>query len=116
MCIRDSGAHPERKPQRDFDTIPDGQPQVILVGFGRFGQIVARMLVAQKIPFIALETDSEQLEVMRRFGNRVYYGDPARPDLLRAAGAANAAVFVNALEDPAASLRTTCLLYTSRCV
>ena len=39
-----------------------------------------------KIPFIALETDSEQLEVMRRFGNRVYYGDPARPDLLRAAG------------------------------
>jgi voltage-gated potassium channel Kch len=44
---------------------------------------------------------------MRRFGNKVYFGDPSRPDLLRAAGAANAKVFINALEDPAANLRTT---------
>jgi glutathione-regulated potassium-efflux system protein KefB len=101
------GAHPERKPERAFDAIPDHDSQVILAGFGRFGQIVARLLLAQKIRFIALETDSEQLEVMRRFGNKVYFGDPSRPDLLRAAGAANAKVFINALEDPAASLRTT---------
>ena len=101
------GAHPERKPERAFDAIPDHDSQVILAGFGRFGQIVARLLLAQKIRFIALETDSEQLDVMRRFGNKVYFGDPSRPDLLRAAGAANAKVFINALEDPAASLRTT---------
>ncbi|MGN6153606.1 MAG: monovalent cation:proton antiporter-2 (CPA2) family protein [Lysobacteraceae bacterium] len=101
------GAHPERRPERAFDAIPDHDSQVILAGFGRFGQIVARLLLAQKIRFIALETDSEQLDVMRRFGNKVYFGDPSRPDLLRAAGAANAKVFINALEDPAASLRTT---------
>ena len=100
-------SHPEKAPPRAFDEIPDHQPQVILAGFGRFGQIVARMLVAQKIPFIALETDAEQLDFMRRFGNRVYFGDPARPDLLRAAGAAGARVFINAIDNPEANLRTT---------
>ena len=102
--------HPMKAPPREYDAIPDHQPLVILAGFGRFGrfgQIVARMLVAQKIPFIALETDAEQLEVMRRFGNRVYFGDPARPDLLRAAGAAGARVFINAIDSPEANLRTT---------
>ena len=63
---------------------------MIIAGFGRMGQIVARMLRAQKIPFTALETDAEQVDFSRRFGNVVYYGDPARPDLLRAAGTAHA--------------------------
>ncbi len=100
-------AFPEAATQRDFDEIPDEHPQVILVGFGRFGQIVARILVAQKIPFVALETDAEQLEAMRRFGNKVYFGDPSRPDLLRAAGAANAAIFINAIDNAQANLRVT---------
>jgi glutathione-regulated potassium-efflux system protein KefB len=98
---------PERAPSRTFDAIPDHQPQVILAGFGRFGQIVARMLVAQKIPFVALETNPERLDTVRRFGNVAYYGDPSRPDLLRSAGAGHARIFINAIDDPEASLRAT---------
>jgi glutathione-regulated potassium-efflux system protein KefB len=98
---------PSTAPKRAFDAIPDQHPQVILVGFGRFGQIVARILIAQKIPFVALETDAEQLETVRRFGNTAYFGDPSRPDLLRAAGAQHARVFINAIDNRDANLRTT---------
>jgi len=99
--------YPENAPARAFDPIPDHQPQVILAGFGRFGQIVARMLVAQKIRFVALETDARHVDFVRRFGNVVYYGDPSRPDLLRSAGAGHARIFINAVDDPEASLRVT---------
>lgn len=92
---------------RDFDRMPEGRPKVILAGFGRFGQIVARMLVARKIPFVALETDVTQIDFVRRFGNVVYYGDAARPDLLRAAGAEHATLFINAIDNAEANLRTT---------
>jgi glutathione-regulated potassium-efflux system protein KefB len=98
---------PSTAPKRAFDIIPDHQPQVILAGFGRFGQIVARILIAQKIPFVALETDAEQLDTVRRFGNTAYFGDPSRPDLLRAAGAQHARVFINAIDNKDANLRTT---------
>ncbi len=100
-------AFPDTVPGRAFDAIPDGHPQVILAGFGRFGQIVARMLVAQKIPFVALETDPEQLDTVRRFGNIAYYGDPSRPDLLRSAGTGHARIFINAIDNAEASLRVT---------
>lgn len=100
-------AYPEKTAPREFDAIPDHQPQVILAGFGRFGQIVARILVAQKIPFIALETDAQHLDFMRRFGNKVYFGDASRPDLLRAAGAGNAKLFINAIDGIEANLRVT---------
>jgi glutathione-regulated potassium-efflux system protein KefB len=102
---------PDAAPKREFDELPQhsaqDQPQVILAGFGRFGQIVARILVAQKIPFIALETNPEQLDAVRRFGNVVYFGDPAKPDLLRAAGAQHARIFINAIDAAEANLRTT---------
>ena len=94
-------------PPREFDAIPDGHPQVILAGFGRFGQIVARILVAHRIPFVALETDPRQLDTVRRFGNIAYFGDPSRPDLLRSAGAAHARVFINAIDGIDANLRVT---------
>jgi glutathione-regulated potassium-efflux system protein KefB len=100
-------AHPDRAPAREFDALPSGHPQVILAGFGRFGQIVARMLVAQKIPFVALETDAKQVDFVRRFGNAVYYGDPSRPDLLRSAGAAHAVLFINAIDNAEANIRVT---------
>ncbi len=100
-------SHPESAAPREFDTIPDDHPQVILAGFGRFGQIVARILVAQKIPFVALETDADHLDVMRRFGNKVYFGDASRPDLLRAAGAGSAKLFINAIDGIEANLRVT---------
>jgi glutathione-regulated potassium-efflux system protein KefB len=100
-------AHPDRAPAREFDAMPSGHPQVILAGFGRFGQIVARMLVAQKIPFVALETDAKQVDFVRRFGNAVYYGDPSRPDLLRSAGAAHATLFINAIDNAESNVRVT---------
>ena len=92
------GATPPAREARPFDAIPDDHPQVLIAGFGRFGQIVARLLVAQRVPFIAIEHSAEQVDFVRRFGNPVYYGDPARPELLRSAGAARVRVFVIAID------------------
>ena len=94
------------KPVRPFDAIaPDGEPPVLICGFGRVGQIVGRVLRMRGIPFTALEQSAAQIDVVRRFGNKVYYGDPSRLDLLRAAGADKAKVLVVALEDMEQSLR-----------
>ena len=98
--------HPEARTEREPDVIDHEHPRVIIAGFGRMGQIVGRMLRAQKIPFTALETSAEQIEFLRRFGNKVYFGDPARPDLLRAAHADRAEVFVLTTDDPDANIRT----------
>ena len=104
------GMGDSRAPQRAFDAIPDDHPQVIIAGIGRFGQIVARLLLAQRIHFVALDANPEQVELMRRFGNKAYYGDPTRPGLLRSAGAAHARIFINAIDDPESSLRATRLV------
>lgn len=89
-----------------FDAIVDEHPRVIIAGYGRMGQIVARILRAQRIAFTALETSAEQVDFSRRFGGHIYFGDPARPELLRAAGADKAEIFVLATDDPEANLRT----------
>src|SRR5690606_17482580 len=85
-----------KKRVREYDPIDDArqQPRVIIAGFGRFGQIVGRILHAHRIPFTALETDSDQVEFIRRFGHDVYYGDATRLDLLRAAHTDRAEVFI----------------------
>jgi glutathione-regulated potassium-efflux system protein KefB len=92
---------------RDYDTIPeDRHPQVLLAGFGRFGQIVARLLRAQGIAFIAIDPDIEQVNLSRKIGtDQIYYGDPTRLALLRSAGAARIKVFVVAINGVEASLR-----------
>jgi voltage-gated potassium channel Kch len=79
---------------------------VLIAGMGRFGQVVARLLAAQRIRFIAIEHSQEQVEFMRRFGNTIYYGDPANAELLRSAGAANVRLFVIAIDDVESNLRT----------
>lgn len=100
-----------KKPTREFDTIDAGTPRVIIAGFGRMGQIVARVLRAQGIPFVALENSIEQVDFARRFGGGdLFFGDPARPELLRAAQADKAEVFVLATDDPEESLRTARLV------
>ncbi len=88
-----------------YDAIESADAPVIICGFGRMGQIVGRVLRTQGIPFTALEQDASQVETIRRFGNKVYYGDPSRPDLLRAAGAETAKLLVVALADAEESLR-----------
>ena len=88
----------DRGPERDFDAIDETNP-VIICGIGRVGQIVARILQSQRIPFTALDNDAGQVDAVRRFGNKAYYGDSTRPELLRAAGAEHAKVLVLALDD-----------------
>jgi glutathione-regulated potassium-efflux system protein KefB len=93
-------------PQREFDKIVDEHPRVIIAGYGRMGQIVARLLRAQRIPYTALDTSVEQVDLTRRFGVNVYFGDASKPELLRAAGAEHAEVFVLTTDEPEANLRT----------
>ena len=100
-----------KKPAREFDAIDTGPPRVIIAGFGRVGQIIARVLRAQNIPFVALEHSADQVDQSRRFGSvNLFFGDPARPELLRAARADKAEVFVLATDDPEANLRTARLV------
>jgi glutathione-regulated potassium-efflux system ancillary protein KefC len=82
----------------------DQHAPVIVAGFGRYGQIVARTLLAQGIPCTVLDHDAEMIEAARNYGYRVFYGDAARLDLLRTAGAARASVLVLAVDDVAQSL------------
>ena len=91
---------------RPYDVAPSEENQVIIAGFGRYGQIVGRILQARKIGFTALEANPEQVDFVARYGNKVYYGDTSRLDLLRAAKADKAVVFVLAIDDVEASVRT----------
>lgn len=80
------------------------QHRVIIAGFGRFGQIVARVLQARKERFTALELDPQQVDFVRRYGNKTFFGDASRPELLRAAQIDKADLFVLAIQDNAQSL------------
>ena len=77
---------------------------IIIAGFGRYGQIIGRMLSAQGIAATVLDHDAEMVEAARTFGYQVFYGDATRLDLLRTAGAASAKVLVVAVDDVAQSL------------
>lgn len=90
----------------DYDQVPDEHHAVIIAGFGRVGQIVGRILTSINVPFTALEIDSSQVDVVRRYGNKVHYGDASKFELLRAAGAGNARLFVLAIDDIEASVKT----------
>ena len=83
--------------EREADRI-DATGPVIIAGFGRFGQIVGRLLLANDIRPVVLDHDPEQIEALRRFGFQVFYGDATRLDLLESAGAANARLLVNAID------------------
>ncbi|MDD5333835.1 MAG: glutathione-regulated potassium-efflux system protein KefC [Rhodoferax sp.] len=78
---------------------------IVIAGFGRYGQIIARLMLAQGIPCTVLDHDAEMIEAARRFGYRVFYGDASRLDLLRTAGAASARVLVVAVDDVEQSLK-----------
>jgi len=89
----------------EYEMPPEGDGHVIIAGFGRFGQIVARVLRARRIPFTALDTNVAQVDFVRRFGADIYYGDAGRLDILRAAGASKARAFVLAIDNVDHSLR-----------
>jgi glutathione-regulated potassium-efflux system ancillary protein KefC len=91
--------------EREPDAIEGADAQVIIAGFGRFGQIVGRLLFASGIRATVLDHDPDRIESLRAFGFEVYYGDATRVDLLRAAGAERARLFVLAIDDPDTSVR-----------
>lgn len=92
--------------RRSFDHIHDDGSRVIIAGFGRFGQIVGRILRVKRIPFTALDASPTHVDFVRQYGNEIYYGDASRVDLLRAAGAERARLIVLAIDDMDASMRT----------
>jgi monovalent cation:proton antiporter-2 (CPA2) family protein len=102
---RSAPARPAPSPEAAAET-PPKEGRVIIAGFGRFGQIVGRVLRARGIAFTALEADPAQVDFVQQFGNKVYYGDAARPDLLRAAGAGESDALVVAVDDGEVAVRT----------
>lgn len=92
------------EPQMPEISEPQSAP-VIIAGFGRYGQIVARMVLAQGLPATVLDHSVEMLEVAHTFGYRVFYGDATRVNLLRLAGAQDARVLVVAVDAPEQSLK-----------
>jgi glutathione-regulated potassium-efflux system ancillary protein KefC len=95
---------------RAADTIEPNGARVIIAGFGRVGQISGRMLAASGIPMTVLDNDPDLIDMLRRYGLRVFYGDATRLDLLRSAEADKAVLLINAIDDVDASLRLTDLV------
>ncbi|QJR09066.1 Glutathione-regulated potassium-efflux system protein KefC [Usitatibacter rugosus] len=103
LVIHDKLIARKVRTEREDDTI-DQQAPIIIAGFGRFGQIVGRLLFANGMRAVVLDHDPDQIELLRNFGFPVYYGDASRLDLLRAAGAADAKLLVNAIDNVEDSL------------
>jgi monovalent cation:proton antiporter-2 (CPA2) family protein len=90
----------------NYDDVSGLEPKVIIAGFGRFGQMFGRVLKLQGIPFVAIDHDPDNIEIIRKFGNKVFYGDASRVDLLESAGAKTATHFILAIDDVETSIET----------
>jgi monovalent cation:proton antiporter-2 (CPA2) family protein len=97
----------DRAAERPQDTVEDDGTPVVIAGYGRFGQMVGRILRANRIPVTILDLDPEMVDVVRRVGVKVYYGDASRVDLLHAAGCEHAKLFVVAVDDKEEATRIT---------
>jgi Kef-type K+ transport system membrane component KefB len=92
------------QPAREADAIDEQDNPVIIAGFGRFGQIVGRLLIANGVRVTILDHDPSHIDLLRRFGWKVFYGDAARIDLLRAAGIGHARLLIIAIDEPEKAL------------
>ena len=101
LMFYDKVMNRETASQPNFDSLNEIEPtkNVIIAGYGRFGQIIGRLLTAQGYHLSILDHSSGQIELLRRFGNKVFYGDAARKDLLDASGANDAQLLVIAIDD-----------------
>ena len=98
---------PAREVPEHYKSIQADTPRVVIVGMGRMGQIVSRILRAQKIPFIALDTSVDTIEMTRTFEQApVFYGDPQRPEVLHAAKVGEAEYVIITTDDPEVTTRT----------
>lgn len=91
--------------EMEHDRIEESDNPVIIAGFGRFGVVMGRFLIANGIKATILDDDPDNIEVLRKFGFKVFYGDASRADLLKAAGSEHARVLVVAVDDKQKSLR-----------
>jgi glutathione-regulated potassium-efflux system ancillary protein KefC/glutathione-regulated potassium-efflux system protein KefB len=94
----------------EFDAITGPGNPVIIAGYGRVGQIISRVLRMCGVPFTALEVSYQQVDFVRRFGSKVYYGDASRLELLEAAKTGEAKLFVLAIDDVEASVKTAAIV------
>ncbi len=101
-----------RPAEREADEMPNTNHRVIIAGFGRFGHVVGRLLYANKIETVVLDHDSDQVDVLRKLGMKVYYGDALRLQLLHAAGAKRCRLFIITLADRAKSIALVKLIKT----
>jgi glutathione-regulated potassium-efflux system ancillary protein KefC len=92
--------------QRKTGSVQPDQNEVILAGFGRIGQVIGRLLHSQGIDVTILEQDPGQIEIVKRFGWKTFYGDVSRLDLLQAAGADKAKLLILAIDDMSAAMNT----------
>ncbi|MCO6057681.1 monovalent cation:proton antiporter-2 (CPA2) family protein [Pseudomonas sp. MOB-449] len=91
----------------EYARIDSGEPRVVVAGMGRMGQIIARVLRAQRVPFVALDTAVDMIDYGRSLGSMpIYYGDPLRPEILRAAKVDKAEFLIIATDDPDTNLKT----------
>ncbi|MCY1397735.1 Glutathione-regulated potassium-efflux system protein KefC [compost metagenome] len=91
----------------EYQSIDSDAPRVVISGMGRMGQIITRVLRAQRVPFVALDTAVEAIEFSRSLGSiPIFYGDPLRPEILRAAKVDQAEFFIIATDDPQTNLQT----------
>lgn len=88
-----------------FDTIDDPGTPVVIAGYGRVGQIVSRLVAMRGIAFTAIDISPEHVDSVRKFGNKIYYGDASKLDLLRAAKLQDAKLFVLAVDDVEVSMQ-----------
>ncbi|MZG57470.1 glutathione-regulated potassium-efflux system protein KefB [Photobacterium lucens] len=95
--IRSFQAEVEPEPETD---VVDRSPRVIITGFGRFGQVIGRLLFSNKIKVTVLERDPSQIQFLRKFGYKVFYGDATQLDLLRSAGADKAEAIIICTDAP----------------
>lgn len=102
--LRDEAPATGAGPGREADEIDEQHP-IIIAGIGRFGQVVNRMLQMSGYRATVLDNDLKTIELMRKFGFKSFYGDPTRPELLHAAGLAEARVLVAAMDDKDATTR-----------
>ena len=94
----------EKEIKKDNDYIDEDNP-VIIAGFGHFGSTVGRLLRANQIKSTILDYDSDRIDLLRKMGFKVYYGDATRLELLKAAGCENAKVFIAAIDNPTVNLK-----------
>ena len=105
MAYQNFFSRKEKRETRAADAIHESNP-VIVAGFGRFGQVAVRVLRGLGVGTTVIDHDPGQIETVRRFGFKAYYGDATRMDLLESAGAARARVLLVAIDDPDAALTT----------